>query len=96
MKEESTYRWRIKWAGRWTTTNYQCTEEHIRKEHPEAVRIDNTLLVRRLPETEVEKARARLATETSYLPPARVAAMLKDAEKRDAAARDGTTEPPAA
>ena len=30
------------WAGHWVTTGHHCTEEKIRKEHPEAVRIDHS------------------------------------------------------
>ena len=40
MKTEIQYRWRILWSGHWATTGHHCTEEQIRKEHPEAVRID--------------------------------------------------------
>ena len=42
MKTEIQYRWRIRWSGRWVTTGHHCTEEQIRKEHPEAVRIDDS------------------------------------------------------
>ena len=42
MKTEIQYLWRIKWFRRWTTTGHHCTEDQIRKEHPEAVRIDAT------------------------------------------------------
>jgi len=40
MQTEIQYRWRILWAGKWRTTSHHCTEEQIRKDHPEAVRID--------------------------------------------------------
>jgi hypothetical protein len=40
MKTEIQYRWRVVWSGHSTTTGHHCTEEQIRKEHPEAVRID--------------------------------------------------------
>jgi len=42
MRTEIQYRWRILWAGHWVTTGHHCTEEQIRKEHPEAVRIDHS------------------------------------------------------
>ncbi|MEI7763874.1 MAG: hypothetical protein WCI85_11635 [Comamonadaceae bacterium] len=42
MKTEIQYRWRILWSGHWATTGHHCTEEQIRKEHPEAVRIDDS------------------------------------------------------
>ena len=36
------YFWRVKNRnGRWYQTRFRATEEHIRKEHPEAERIDS-------------------------------------------------------
>jgi hypothetical protein len=58
MKYESRYHWRIKWAGRWTTTKIRYTEEAIRREHPEATRIEGSLKVHEIPETEEEKQAA--------------------------------------
>ena len=54
MKEQIRYRWRIKWTGRWTITNHHCTEEHIRKEHPEAICLPHTRQVLMVPETKEE------------------------------------------
>jgi hypothetical protein len=54
MKTETTYLWRIKWAGRWTTTKYHCTEEQIRKEHPEAVCLVASKRELQVPESEKE------------------------------------------
>jgi hypothetical protein len=45
MKKELDYRWRVKWAGRWGVTRYHTTEETIRREHPEAVRVDGSEIV---------------------------------------------------
>ena len=54
MKEEITYLWRIKWTGKWGTTRHHCTEEHIRKEHPEAICLPETKRVHLVPETKEE------------------------------------------
>jgi hypothetical protein len=40
MQTEIQYRWRILWVGQWRTTSHHCTEEQIRKDHPEAVCIE--------------------------------------------------------
>lgn len=58
MKIEQTYRWRVQWMGRWTTTRHHCTEEQIRREHSEAQRLDDTLIVREVAETPQEQATA--------------------------------------
>ena len=42
MKTEIQYRWRIMWLGHWATTGHHCTEEQMRREHPEAIRIDDS------------------------------------------------------
>ena len=55
MKEEIRYRWRIQWTGRWTTTRYHCTEEHIRKENPEAVSLYATRREVEVAEKEAER-----------------------------------------
>jgi hypothetical protein len=36
----------MQWLGKWTTTRHHCTEEDIRVEHPEAVRMEGTLIER--------------------------------------------------
>lgn len=45
---EHHYRWMtpLPWNGKMTPTRYHCTEEEIRKVHPNAVRIEGTLIVR--------------------------------------------------
>lgn len=48
MRTEEHWRWRIKWGGRWKTTRITYTEEHIRKEHPEAIRIEGSLVVQQI------------------------------------------------
>ncbi len=65
MKTETTYLWRIKWAGRWTNTKYHCTEEQIRKEHPEAVCQVESKRVQQVPETDDELREAQQMNFTS-------------------------------
>lgn len=43
------WRWRIKWGGRWVKDSLWRTESEIRREHPEATRIDGTERVRAAP-----------------------------------------------
>lgn len=64
MKEKITYLWRTKWAGKWGTTRFHCTEEHIRKEHPEAVCLPDTKRVQLIPETPEEFAAQQRANCT--------------------------------
>jgi hypothetical protein len=54
MRTEHLYIWRILWTGKWCNTRYHCTEERILFEHPEAVRLENTLIVHEVPETDAE------------------------------------------
>ena len=54
MREEETFIWRIMWGGRWTKTGIHYSEEAIRKEHPEALRLDDTRKVRLIPQTDAE------------------------------------------
>ena len=55
MRTKIQYRWRILWAGHWVTTGHHCTEEQIRKEHPEAVRIDHSRRELEVAETSDER-----------------------------------------
>jgi hypothetical protein len=56
MKQVEKWKWRIRWAGRWTTTQIARTEEDIKREHPEAIRVEGSRTVIELPETEAEIA----------------------------------------
>ena len=58
MRTEIQYRWRILWSGHWATTGHHCTEEQIRKEHPEAVRIDDSRRELKVAETFNERKNA--------------------------------------
>ena len=55
MRTEERWRWRIQWQKKWSTTRLSCTEEAIRKEHPEAIRMLGTMTVHQVPETDGEK-----------------------------------------
>jgi hypothetical protein len=54
MRRVEKYLWRIRWAGRTTTTRVHFTEAEILREHPEAVRVDGSRLEVDVPETEAE------------------------------------------
>jgi hypothetical protein len=54
MQQVEKWRWRIRWAGRITTTRAHFTEDEIRREHPDAVRVDGSRIVMELPETPAE------------------------------------------
>lgn len=55
MIQQDVYFWQIQWAGRWMTTFTRFTEEAIKREHPEAIRIDDSREVREIPDTPMEK-----------------------------------------
>jgi len=55
MIQQDVYFWQIQWAGRWMTTHTRFSEEAIKREHPEAVRIDDSREDRMVPETSMEK-----------------------------------------
>jgi len=43
------WRWRIQWGGRWTTGKLWQTEAEVKREHPEATRVDGSERVRVAP-----------------------------------------------
>jgi hypothetical protein len=51
MKCIETYRWKRLWNGNMSATRHHCTEVEIRKNNPEAVRIEGTLILREIPES---------------------------------------------
>ena len=59
MIREEVYFWQIQWAGRWMTTFTRFTEEAVRKEHPEAVRIDDSREIRMKAESPTERSLAQ-------------------------------------
>lgn len=64
MREVEVFIWRTLWCGKWGNTRYKCTEEDIRKENPEAIKIESSREVRLVPETEEEQNRAMYAGST--------------------------------
>jgi hypothetical protein len=54
MKQVEKWKWRIRWAGRWTTTRIAQTEAEVRREHPEATPVESSRVLVELPETEAE------------------------------------------
>lgn len=81
MKIEVQHRWRIQWCGKWTTTGYHCTEERIRREHPEAQVVPNTRRELQIAETPEEIRERFRQTDTSKLgsPAPGAAAYIKTA-----------------
>ena len=51
MMTEQVWQWRIQGVrGRWRTTRWHATEENIKVQNPEAVRVAGSMLVRKLPD----------------------------------------------
>lgn len=76
MKLENQYFWKIQVFGKWKTTRFRCTEEHIKDEHPEAICIPGSLVELSVPETDEEMWERYRTTSTGvlnnpgqYLPP---------------------------
>lgn len=59
VKQVEKWKWRIRWSDRWTTSAIHQTEAEVRREHPEATRIDGSRIVVELPDTPEELAPAR-------------------------------------
>jgi hypothetical protein len=59
MKTVEKWLWRIRWTGRWTTTRVHFTEAEIRREHPEAERVDGSRILVDVPDTEEERQAAQ-------------------------------------
>lgn len=55
MRQLEKWRWRIRWAGRTMTTRAYFTEEEIRAQHPEALRVEASRIVVELPESKAEQ-----------------------------------------
>lgn len=66
MRSAEFYRWRVMYLGKLRATRYLATEEEIRKQHPEAQRIDESLEARMLPETPEEQ---RHSSTSAWLKP---------------------------
>lgn len=59
MQRVEKYLWKIRWAGRWTTSRAHFTEAEIRREHPEAERVDGSRIEVELPDTDQERQAAQ-------------------------------------
>lgn len=55
MTKQDVYFWQIQWAGRWMITHTRFTEEAIKREHPEAVCVQDSREERLVPDTPMEK-----------------------------------------
>jgi hypothetical protein len=66
MKREETWKWRIRWGGRWSTWDLYRTEAEIRREHPEAIKVEGTMRIRESAETPEELEAAWRATDTRH------------------------------
>lgn len=65
MVSEEVYFWRIQWAGRWMLTTRRFTERDIHREHPEAIRVDDSHLTILTPENQRERQQAIAAAARS-------------------------------
>lgn len=85
MKVIKQYKWRIQWAGKWTTTNHHATEEDIKVNNPEAICLPHTLIEREIPETDAEilannrrTCTGILTNPNTYRPPAEFLSSFSD------------------
>lgn len=58
MVTEEVFYWQIQWAGRWILTRHRFTERAIRREHPEAIRVEESKEILLTPETPQERQQA--------------------------------------
>lgn len=65
MVTEKVYFWQIRWAGRWMLTTQRYSESKIRKEHPEAVRVDGSEETVVTPETPLERVQLAIKARTA-------------------------------
>lgn len=56
MKDEEHWIWMVLYCGKMKRTRFHASEETIRRTHPEAVRVEGTMVVRRIAETEADLA----------------------------------------
>ncbi len=65
MEEQVLYEWSCQRFGKWYTTSFHCTEEQIRKEHPEAIPIVSSMVIRMVSSTPEEMRRLMVENSTS-------------------------------
>jgi len=58
MISEETFFWQIQWAGTWMLTRTRFTEAAIKREHPEARRVEGSRQLQLTPESPQEKLTA--------------------------------------
>ncbi|MFO1264942.1 MAG: hypothetical protein U1E84_16700 [Rhodoferax sp.] len=66
MVTEEVFYWQIQWAGRWMLTRRRFSEVEIRKEHPEAIRVDDSRVTICTPETPQERTQASRSATLGY------------------------------
>lgn len=54
MRRVEKWKWRIRWGGKTMTTRVAFTEEEIRRQHPDAVRVEGSCVVVEVPEQQHE------------------------------------------
>ncbi len=65
MITEEIYFWRIQWAGTWMVTRTRVSEQTIRQEHPEAIRVEESRQLVLTPETSQERMLAAARTRNA-------------------------------
>ena len=58
MISEETFFWQIEWAGTWMLTRTRVTESAIKREHPEARRVEGSRQLQLTPESPQERMMA--------------------------------------
>ena len=66
MVTEEVFYWQIQWAGRWMLTRRRFSEVEIRKEHPEAIRVDDSRVTICTPEAPQERTQASRSATLGY------------------------------
>ncbi len=64
MISEEAYFWRIQWAGTWMLTYRRFSEREIRREHPEAIRIEGSGETVLVPEEQLDSAQVHAAPQS--------------------------------
>lgn len=62
MREVEVFYWRTKWCGKWGTTKHKWSEADMKARKPEAIKVEGSGEVRRLPDTPEEHRAAQTNT----------------------------------
>jgi hypothetical protein len=65
MVSEEVFYWQIQWAGRWMLTTRRFSARDIRREHPEAICVNDSRQTILTPETQQERQQASAAVRQS-------------------------------